>query len=125
MKTKGKPMGGRWLSERLRLIKDSILRRSGTAKIVPLPEYLEKWSQRERVLLHVLGLMIGLREKGFIMGGPDPLLTQKGQEALEALIASGFKPSKDELDECMSQCFVWGDPVMGPRCNVTDLPFIA
>lgn len=52
-------------------------------------------SHESKVMLYLIGVLNGLRDKGLVAGGHE--LTPYGQWVYELLIASGFKPTDDEM----------------------------
>ena len=59
----------------------------------------EELSHNEKVLLYVIGVCDGLREKGMLQGGPT--MAMKGRDLYAELCASGFRPTDAEMESAL------------------------
>ncbi len=57
--------------------------------------------QRAKVMIYVFGLLDGLAKKGMIGGGTHRI-TDEGRRQYEALKATGFEPTPEEIHEAMA-----------------------
>lgn len=59
----------------------------------------DEMTRGEKTMLYVIGTLNDLRSRGLVAGGFD--LSTIGNEAYKSLVASGFKPTDEEITDVM------------------------
>lgn len=62
---------------------------------------LDDLTREEKVSLYVIGILDGLKHKGLVKGGWCQI-SEDGEKTLAALRASGFQPTSEEIEGCMT-----------------------
>jgi hypothetical protein len=61
----------------------------------------EEMSHEQRLYIFVLGLLMDLKDKGYVDGGDSLQLTPKAFEWYEQLKDNGFRPTQEDLAKVM------------------------
>jgi hypothetical protein len=63
---------------------------------------LSKMSRPAKVILFCVGTMEDLKAKGLLKGGMLGMTKEKGEEAFATLKAEGFRPTNEEIEDCVA-----------------------